>query len=815
MWLSTDATPAGARRRANALPRHTGAPTIASLEQQHLRGWVSPDEFRARGVLIEINNDNTLTITRENRSDGDGFEDGATPDLGWRNANGQRMGDLTLGGVYRRVMPWPINGVIFAEGNIRVRGTAATPPRGLTIVSMNNIYIEDSLSAGTKKILLLAKKNVVVNPTRVLGQPDYQTRLSTTASANTSVLPVHDATQFEIGDWVEIDTGSGNDPVYCVTGVNAGTNNLTIDGSLANNHAAGLVVRTVSDPVKANGTPANEVATRLGRFNNVIQRRLFLPTGATTTRLALRHNAEERRAMEIGIQQAVTSPPGRTFVRGTLFNKWDPTAAPTDPRTTVIPTAQKKMTVQYTDSLIGVEASNQNQWPTTAVTDEGTARNYRLSDPARTEAAGPPATLHKEVRSSQTDPNWRYTVTMSPSAPATDPPGGSYNTGLAPTDFGPPFFFLASIGYRYPWSTPAATKFGGMALPLPQPQQVNAATGTWKIPMATSVGVHLNAWDVTDPLRNRTNGMATLESDRLEQVQQFGFNPWHFANPTAPAFNNGNEDVITSDLGFYWSGAGGGDNGLYTYDSRKITGYTLRPNAMNSLSFRLHPQAEPFFNATANDERARVPYYRLSRAKLENITVNAAGDVTELKPGYTLNIEAFVYAQEGSWIVLPGATFDASEPGQSPRKDVRRTHVNLPITGSTAGQDAGEDLDLDRDGAVTQAESAAVYRFRRYNYKINFKGAIAENRSAVVANSGTVDGAVQAWMESWPSFDLETANFGTNGAGQPEVNAATLDFGDEISSVEYEFDPAMMSTLQNLGADGIQVPMLPDVTYTN
>jgi hypothetical protein len=39
-------------------------------------------------------------------------------------------------------VPWPANGIVFAEGNLRVRGTATNPPRSLTVVSMNNIYIE-------------------------------------------------------------------------------------------------------------------------------------------------------------------------------------------------------------------------------------------------------------------------------------------------------------------------------------------------------------------------------------------------------------------------------------------------------------------------------------------------------------------------------------------------------------------------------------------------------------------------------------------------------------------------------------------------
>jgi hypothetical protein len=61
-----------------------------------------------------------------------------------------------------------------------------------------------------------------------------------------------------------------------------------------------------------------------------------------------------------------------------------------------------------------------------------------------------------------------------------------------------------------------------------------------------------------------------------------------------------------------------------------------------------------------------------------------------VQPGHVIDVRAFVYAQEGSWIVIPGDFFD-------------------PVVKNNS--------DLDRDGVVSRAEQVAAYRFNRYNYK--------------------------------------------------------------------------------------------------
>jgi len=135
-----------------------------TLEERHLRGWVSPWEFRARGVLIELQGDK-IVFTRDDRSDdAPGGPLAARPDPGkaWKQPGGAALttpgantfrmvlditnGNRTFGAPGAEVGPIPgpaFNGLIFAEGNVRVRGFLGS--RDITIVSMNNIFIEGSI----------------------------------------------------------------------------------------------------------------------------------------------------------------------------------------------------------------------------------------------------------------------------------------------------------------------------------------------------------------------------------------------------------------------------------------------------------------------------------------------------------------------------------------------------------------------------------------------------------------------------------------------------------------------------------------------
>jgi len=85
------------------------------------------------------------------------------PGEGWRDEQGQPLGSDTL------TLPYPANGVIYAEGNVSVRG-ALPDGQSVTIVSEGTIYIEGSIldSAGGK-VALLARDSVVLNTTVCAG----------------------------------------------------------------------------------------------------------------------------------------------------------------------------------------------------------------------------------------------------------------------------------------------------------------------------------------------------------------------------------------------------------------------------------------------------------------------------------------------------------------------------------------------------------------------------------------------------------------------------------------------------------------------
>jgi hypothetical protein len=203
-----------ANAAANGFPKASG-----SLEERGGRGWINPWQFLPRGTFIELQG-NEISITRDERSD-----DNATPKF-WNSPNG-----APLYGVYRQVIRifanyheryfdvngtltpvlnpalatpanvWPtFNGVIFAEGNVRVRGYLGG--QNITIASLGTIYVEGNIlrdvnnpnnpAATAPRIALIAKRNVVVNPTMFVGMPrawhayDTQRVLNTVALAEST-----------------------------------------------------------------------------------------------------------------------------------------------------------------------------------------------------------------------------------------------------------------------------------------------------------------------------------------------------------------------------------------------------------------------------------------------------------------------------------------------------------------------------------------------------------------------------------------------------------------------------------------------------
>ncbi len=768
MWLSPDSSaPTPAARN--------GVPALAtdadkSLEEQHLRGWIGPDEFRARGALIELLPDNPNTFAPNDAAVAitlDARADGPTPDPAFPSDPPDNQGpvrrktwqDPATGarqpGVYTRVFAWPQNGVIFGEGNLRVRGEAATAPRSLTVVSMRNITIEGSLSAGNRKVLLLARQNVVLNPTGVLARVEAQTLL--TGPPVGKVLPVADGAAFLLGDWISIDGAAAPRRIASVA-----ANTLTLSAPPPPGVIGNEAVRAVSDPLQS-GRPRTDFG-RIGGFDDVLQRRFRLPAGAPNAplRLALRHSAERVTAWTLGADEA--SP---AFNPNPLLGiKVVPPTGDPGPKTTIARAADKILDVTYTDAA-GVPGRDVYPLPPGPMS-QSDATAIHIAD----------------LRAAMLDP-----MTGRP-APAGPPPyNWSYTSPpLAPNFAGLPFFFLAGVGTRY-------DDFGAVVA------RRNLISSDFAIPLATSVEIALDGAR-SDLRGDRWN---TALND-FESVRQFGFSPTHGAGlaPTDPATW---EDVLTSDQGFYTMGR-------HTLDSRVLSTASSGPHSL-ALRFAVEsgqsgdPPLQSYFSGATS-----LPAYRAARLRLENVGLNAAPDyqLETVSPGATLDVRAFVYAQQGSWIVIPGVAFDESVKSV---RGVRGSYVetNDPPNGPDAGEfvdtappgfSDGDFADLDHDGVISRAEQVAPFRAGRYNYKINFSGAIMEHHTALVRDpdgAGPLSGAVAAWMDKWSTVKIDAGNWNGPGAGEAfrdDLSAANDDFG----GIAYRFDDAAARGFFDLNGNG-------------
>jgi hypothetical protein len=834
LWLNdTVPSPTTANRfyRLGRPGHPTNAASAAfSLEEQHLRGWIGPDEFRARGALIELKPDPLqpkVVITLETRADNIASDttrsQGTLPGKAWRDENGNFWGSHPTknpnGGVYQREFDWPANGVIFAEGNVRIRGgafdgngntnTTLNQPRHLTVISMNNIYIEGSLNAGNKKVLLLARRNVVLNPTTaVLHRVDTQTRLREAISSNTSLLRVTDAGAFRPGEWVNIVntrrqivgiTGnSDNDPT---------NDTVTVSPAFNTSTAAGTFVSSVTDPPSTfngfSGTPFTNYATRVERFDHRLQRRLALAPGTNTVRFAFRHNAQRREALRLNVQNGTF--PGRILTSAQLQNK--PVDA-TDPFSSVLRSENKVLTIDY-NQAVPAETGTE-KFLTPLPNSAGAGRTYLNNPPAAQATPHPTPDFRQQLNNAHADPDWKYNASIQ---------GGwevLSGTNPTPNPRPPLFYFLAAWGNRNSFGL---NHFNGTAPPLPIKTDVLGRDVD--IPMATSValqfqGAATTLWD------DRFN---TVPAGR-GKVQQFGFNPL-FGDSTNPEVAY--EDVLTSDQSFYSNGpARPGatpvsasnnpeyDNVNFTLDSRVVEMSTATPpDALASLAIMLHNPIVPgpspvrtledFFNATGGSGTAAIPFYRLSRLKLENEAQfnSSTGRFEKLTPGNTLDVRAYVYAQEGSWVVIPGSLFDDKirmAPG------INGTYLDsdgnaVPNVGEYVNADAnplfshGDFADLDRDGVFSPAEQIATHRFRRYNYQIRFVGAITENHSLPVLGEGNVKGAVQDWMDKWATIQMDADQFdNTSGNFRHNVVSDVMSPSrSDIGNITYEFDAAVIN----------------------
>lgn len=176
----------------------------------------------------------------------------------WHDENGK---PITIEGE-RIIMPYPKNGVIFAEGNIRIKGTLGFG-KNLTVVSGGTIYVEGNIlkcpfgadgkmlnedSARTSSIALLAKNNVCVNTTQFFG-PSQDTVMASTGSDYFDIST-------ERAFWISFSFGSCKiqDPAYPTDPTKSLAKYVDTSG---NPVPYSLYLRDSNDPSKAGLTYIN------------------------------------------------------------------------------------------------------------------------------------------------------------------------------------------------------------------------------------------------------------------------------------------------------------------------------------------------------------------------------------------------------------------------------------------------------------------------------------------------------------------------------------------------------------------------------
>ena len=791
----------------------------ASLEEKHLRGWVGPDEFLARGALVELiqapGNNPRLRITYDSRSDAN--PNGPDLNKTLRDANG----DL-LPGVYSREINWPSNGTLFAEGNIRIRGNVnlPTPPTddspdlfpSLTVVSMNNIYIEGSLSVDNrtavvngntvpapdrKKLMLLAKKNVIVNPTRaVLARTDVATVATNTApitvtgtTGNTPNLPlsVANAFLFNVGDYVTVQGQTG-----LIRGLVRAVPNdtqlsiITPDSDII--PIGNAVVRSPLERRDVGAGASNGASFSLVDTENAINRRVVDSiiqdtTGGNRSRIVFDHLGEL-------IEKTTPSKKDGVTVKAENYDAAHP--LPASGFTAVLTNKQPLTT--------GTQDLKRDQ--TDVQQGDKIFRTYNNFAGANTLKAvdllgtTPPKPLPQFIAEIIAIEDYRDMPTRE-----------GYRFTATPTDpafLALPSHALAGVGLRYQPETASTPPVASPPADSPvndRAEDFNTQTKPegFTIPLATSVEYDLKGVPAE---------MKAVSSNRV--TKYIGFNPKIGAND--------NDDALTVDSSFYQFKAD--IIRKSTLDSRILN---LDPSANPNLTF--FPQSIVLKRAADVSDAATsdlLPKYWMKTMKLENSSLSN----DEVKPVMNeMEINAFVYAQDGSWLIIPGDYFRATPPVRG------ITDANGKLIGSyidyndnkapdTAGvPDPGEYIidpaavtpikvaDLNRNGEVDGGEREAALRFIRYNAApIRFLGAIVENQTAVVAdvkdpvaNAMLVKGAVQDWMDKW-------ATYNDNGANNNDVGKSKL-----FSFINYAYDPSL--AVGSPGANQLRVPVTDDLLY--
>jgi len=713
-----------------------------SLEQIGKRGWISPTEFRPRGVQIELQG-NTIIVTRDRRSDALPNEDISKV---WRKVNGDpinipnsdnyRMkltiaanGTVTrtygLGGAEVAVGgddpindPQVFNGVIYAEGNVRIRGYLGT--KDLTVVSQGNIYVDGSIVRNSARIALLAKRNVILNPTQVV--PDVVGRsgavrtitppITTSGSAAkgaTSITLNLGTNTILVGDKLQI-SGVGS-AYYAVTAVSG--SNITISPGLARRSKSNRSV-TIKFAGSTPGTTALLVA---GTTNN----QYFYSVGINPTTgpetvvrdvkfdgvfgnvapplpyyLSVLHSGESKKAVDLTMAGLADTP----YVR----IKEDADAS------TFIGSAEKKLEAT---------ASATHNFSYDLLEIPGTAGNSRGEDDIQSLATLVTRFNSDQYPSLVTSRKWQMTN-----------PDANAATIAARR--------LASIG------TTAGTT-----------DDTLAALGTpIRIPLTVSAAMF---WQKDITATGMTPNATIGSSFEWAAISDLSY---PIATQDDPLLY---EQPATTRASFYQRDSAGTQAALqwYTFPT------TLTANAVPDVTGNTNILTFLPNNAPG------LPIYRLADVRIERdpFTAPAAGATRAYTPGMEIKIQATIFAESGSWFVVP-----------------------LPL----------RDTSLDGDTTVSNAEKAAATRFRRLDYSFAVTGNIVQAFSPTdevdYDSEQDPDGNARGAMRSW----IDGLSYPTKIENDAQGNGR----GRDWQSITYTADPIPANTK-------LALPVSPDLIFAS
>lgn len=748
-----------------------------SLEEYGLRGWISPNEYRARGVQIELRGD-TIIIQRDRLSDMSATNpDPAIDDPAnvWRLPDGTpvtgtsdnyRMklvvntgpntvtrsygapGDDNYLSTTSASNDGGFNGVIFAEGNVRIRGYLGS--KDITVVSMGNIYIDGSIirdqanpdnpGTGAKRIALMARRNVILNPTGVFPSvPMNYTEVrmmnnpiavSSDTAANAGSIDLTNGAQLRDGDMLRIE-GAGNQ-LYRVVGNPAGTT-VTIAPNLVRDVEGGgaVTVRMAGSKLGSNAKFVYEGGERFYDIGTGENAKKHLAGASSLVRDLKLDGANPTLDPGSAPYFLNVLQSGQYKRAATLTLVTPGTAAPPIP----VYTHQE---VGSPDGLIGL-AEKLIEAPSATAGDR--AFSYSLVD---FNPGGP-------VRGSDRAQNLEdfiFTFDFEQKIP------NPFPNPSDPTTFDIIYWNMESSLSSSPkaYAVRRLAKMGPLNALENEPIDLISATAAGIYygvdPMQTGVpaptfhiGSAFNWASVSnDPFPaagTPEEANPLLQDDAATTANSF-YERRTILAPTVPA-----QQVLK------WS----------NFNALAAPAYL--PNAANDMGNPIVITGETALN---------LPNYRVGDVRIERDNFSSTGNFAPVR----VRVQAAIFAQYGSWFVVPA-----------------------PLS-------ALYDADSNEVAGDSAADKAAGTRYRRLNYLIDFRGTIAQN----AAPSPNIDydneldpdlestGAVAKWLDttSFPANKID--------AGGGAIR------GENWRAIKYITDPIPDGTK-------LVLPVSPDLIYSS